>query len=193
MLNLMLTASRHGLGFSMLKSMTVFEDEDLSIIELDDNLADAEKPPVLPAGLYTGEIQDIQKQTSGKGNEYFNIKFVIPTEEIAAELADQFEDGAILFYNRILVPKAGGKDKRTLYNLRMFIETLGLDSNTTSINPNEWMGQRARLKVKHSMWEGEPRAEITGVTSAEAPAAKKETKETKSGKDAAPARGRSRK
>lgn len=185
MFNRMFAASRHGLGFSLLASMVAFEDEDLSIIELDDNLAEAEKPPVLPAGLYTGEIQDIQKQTSGKGNEYFNIKFVIPTEEISAELADQFEEGAILYYNRILVPKPGGKDKRTLYNLRMFIEKLGLDSNTTSINPNDWMGQRLRLKVKNTVYEGEPRAEITGVESAEAPTTRPKAEATKA--DKAPA------
>jgi hypothetical protein len=184
MLNRLLTASRHGLGLT-LAAMACFEDEDLSIIELDGNLADAEKPPVLPAGLYVGEIQDIQKQTSGKGNEYFNIKFVIPTEEISAELADQFEDGAALYYNRILVPKP--KDKRALYNLRKFIEAIGLDSNTTTINPNEWMGCRARLKIKNTTWEGEPRAEIAGVEAAEAPAQKPKAAAKE---DKKPARGR---
>lgn len=187
MLNRMLTASRHGLGLT-LAAMACFEDEDLSIIELDDNLADAEKPPVLPAGLYIGEIQDIQKQTSGKGNEYFNIKFVIPPEEIAAELAEQFEDGAALYYNRILVPKA--KDKRALYNLRKFMEAIGLETNTTTINPNEWMGCRARLKIKNTTWEGEPRAEITGVEAAEAPRAAAKKSEEPAPKT--PAKGRAR-
>src|SRR4051794_19516342 len=95
-------------------------NEPIGIIELDGNLGDAEKPPILPAGNYTGEIQDVQIPTSQKGNRYFAVKFVIPVDEIPADLADQFEDGAAMFWNRVVVPD--GKDKRALYNLRKFVE-----------------------------------------------------------------------
>lgn len=172
MFNKMFSNSRHGLGFGILKSMVAFEDEGLGIIELESNLSDVEKPLPLPAGLYTGEIQDVQIQTSQKGNQYFAIKFVIPQDEISADISDQFEDGAAMFYNRVVVPN--GKDRRALFNLRKFIEAIGLDSNTTQIDPNQWMGARARLKVVTSKWEGEDRAEIKSIESAEkkpAPAA----------------------
>lgn len=180
----MIMLSAHGLGFNMLKSMVAFEDEGLGIIELETNLSDVEKPLPLPAGLYTAEIQDVQIQTSQKGNQYFAIKFVIPTEEISADLAEQFEDGAALYYNRVVVPN--GKDRRALFNLRKFIEAIGLDSNITQVNPNEWMGCRARLKVVTSKWEGEERAEIKAIESAE-------RKPAAAAAPAAAARGRARK
>lgn len=185
MLNRMLMNARHGLAFSLLKSIVTHEDgEELGIIELEQNLSDVEKPPELPAGLYTGEIQDVQIQTSQKGNQYFNIKFMVPPDQIAADVADQFEDGAALYYNRIIVPN--GKDRRALFNLRKFMEAIGLDSNTTQIDPNAWMGCQARLKVVHERYQGETRAQLKSIESAEAP--KPAAKAA-----AAPARGRGRK
>lgn len=144
------------------------EDNGLGIIELEQNLADVEKPLELPAGLYVGEIQDVQINTSQKGNRYFAVKFVVPTDEVPAELADQFEDGAVLYYNRVVIPD--GKDRRQLFNLRKFLEAIGIDSNTTAIDPNEWMGCQARLKVAHNTYQGETRAEIKSIESAEAKA-----------------------
>ncbi len=42
------------------------EREDLDIITLEEQLSNAEKPPELPAGLYEGEIQDVQMAASQK-------------------------------------------------------------------------------------------------------------------------------
>lgn len=140
------------------------DGEPLDILELEANLADIEKPPELPAGLYNAEIQDVQIPTSSKGNRYYAIKFAIAAEEIPADVAEHFEDGAVLFYNRLVVPT--GKDRRALYNLRQFIESIGLDSNTTTIDPNEWMGTTARLKVRQVKYQGEWKAEIQSVEQA---------------------------
>jgi hypothetical protein len=58
-----------------------------------------------------------------------------------------------------------------MFNLRKFIEALGLDSNTTTIDPNEWMGRTARLHVVMGKWQGEERAEVRAVEAAEEKAA----------------------
>lgn len=169
----------------------VHDDEDgetLGLIELDTSLSDVEKPKELPPGNYTGEIQDVQMGTSQKGNSYFNIKFVISPSEIPADMQDDFEDGCALYYNRIIVPKKG--DRRALFNLKNFIEKLGLDTNTTQIDPNEWMGQSARLKVVHGTWQGEKRAEIKSIESAEAPSGKKKAVVEEKAPPARGARGR---
>lgn len=142
------------------------DEEPMGIIELEDNLADVDKPPELPAGAYVGEVQDVQMQTSGKGNRYFAIKFVIPPDQLPADIAEHFEDGAVLYWNRNIVPN--GRDRRALFNLRKLVEALGLDSKTTTIDPNEWMGRRARLRVVMGKWQGEDRAEIRSVDPAEA-------------------------
>jgi hypothetical protein len=141
------------------------DGEPLGMIELEDNLADAEKPPELPAGVYNGEVQDVQRQRSQKGNDYFAVKFVIPPDELPADLQEDFPDGAALYWNRQIVPKKG--DRRALFNLRKFVEALGLDANTTNIDPNDWMGCTARVRIRHRTWEGENRAEISAIEAAE--------------------------
>src|SRR5262245_20679202 len=146
----------------------VDETEELSVIDLERNLSDVEKPPELPPGKYVGEVQGVELRNSQAGNQYFAIKFVIPTEEIPADVAEHYEDGAIMFWNRNIVPN--GKDRRALYNLRKLIESLGLKSNTTSVDPNEWMGCKARLTVVHEKYQGENRAQIKMLEPAEAKA-----------------------
>lgn len=147
----------------------VVEDDDdddvLSVLELDGNLADVEKPPEVPAGTYEGEVQGIEVQTSAKGNKYFAIKFIIPQDELPADVRDGFEDGAVLYWNRQIVPTQ--KDARAKFNLRKLVEAFGLDSNTSQIDPNDWMGCRARLRIVMGKWQGEERAEIKAIESAE--------------------------
>lgn len=148
------------------------DSEPVGIIELEENLGDAEKPPEIPGGLYTAEVQDVQTPTSGKGNQYFAVTFVIASDDLPADVREDYPDGAKLFWNRVIVPK--GRDRRALFNLRKFVEALGLDANTTSIDPNEWMGRKARIRVTLGKYLGEDRAEIKSVEAGEdeAPAPK---------------------
>lgn len=139
------------------------DSEPLGIIELDSNLGDVEKPPILPTGRYSGEIVDVQREISGKGNSYFQIGIKIPPSEIPAHLQEDFEEGATMYWNRQLVPD--GKDRRTLYNLRKMVEAFGLSSAVTAIDPNEWMGCQVGVVIKHSAYQGEQRAEIGALYS----------------------------
>lgn len=141
-------------------------DEPMGIIELDENLSDVEKPKEIPPGKYLGEVQDVQEMTSAKGNNYFAIQFRVAPDELPADVAEQYEDGAVLFWNRIIKPR-GRSDRRALFNLRKFIEALGLDPNTTTIDPNDWMGRQARLIVRTGKYLGEERAEISAVEAGE--------------------------
>lgn len=134
------------------------DSEPLGLIELDQNLGDVEKPPLLPAGKYKGEVTEVQQEISGKGNSYYAIAVKIPPSEIPAHLQEDFEEGATLYWNRQLVPTA--KDRRALYNLRKMVEAFGLSSNVTAIDPNEWMGCEVGVVVKHSRYQGEDRAEL---------------------------------
>lgn len=144
------------------------EDGELDILELEDNLSDVEKPAELPPGMYTAEVQDVQTAISqGKGNKYYAIRLHVPADEISADVKDDFPDGATLSWNRQIVPKKG--DRRSLYSLRKLIEAMGLNPNTTTIDPNEWMGCHVRIKVRHKPYEGEMRAEISAIEAAEAP------------------------
>lgn len=140
-------------------------NEPLGIIELDDNLADVEKPAEIPAGVYTAEVQGVETPTSQKGNKYFAIKLVVPPDELPADIRDDFEDGAVLYWNRNVVPN--GRDRRALFNLRKLVEAMGLDSAVNQIDPNEWMGRKVRIRVVMGKWQGEDRAEIRAIEAAE--------------------------
>src|SRR4029077_18585734 len=141
-------------------------DEPMGLIELDENLADVEKPKEIPPGKYVGEVQDVQEKASAAGNTYFAVQFRVAPDELPADVAEQYEDGAVLFWNRIIKPR-GRSDRRALFNLRRFIEALGLDPNTTTIDPNDWMGRQARLMVRMGKYQGEERAEIASVEAGE--------------------------
>ena len=140
--------------------------EELGIIQLDQNLSDVERPPEVPVGKYIGEIQSVEVKTSGQGNEYFAIRILVPSDNIPAEVAEHYEDGALFFYNRLLVPK--GNDRRSLWNLRQFVEKIGLNSNTNEIDPNEWMNQNVGLVIgMEKNLEGELRSGVKSLFAAE--------------------------
>lgn len=161
--------------------------EELGIISLDQNLSDVERPPEIPVGRYVGEIQSIEVKTSGQGNDYFAMRILIPSENIPAEVAEHYEDGAIFFYNRLLVPK--GNDRRSLWNLRQFIEKLGLDSNTNEIDPNEWMNQNIGLVIaSEKNLEGELRSTVRSLFAAEDAPAREEAVEEEAEEKPAPRR-----
>lgn len=147
----------------------------VGIIQLGGNLADAEKPPEIRPGVYPAELHDVQIKTSGNsGNQYFACMFVIPQDRLAPDLQDFYPDGARMFWNRVIVPGQG--DSRALWNLRKFVEALGLDSNTNQVDPNEWMGCKVRLRVRSGEYQGEKRAEIQAVEAGEPEAPKQTTR-----------------
>jgi len=146
-------------------------DEEIDIIEIDEELGEAEAPPELSDGKYVGEINDVQIATSGKGNEYYAIKVVVPPENIPASIAEHYEDGAMFYYNRLLVYRGKGANRRNLVNIRKFYEAMGLDTAIKTIDPNEWMGREIGCVIRMGKdLDGNPRAEIRGFYPAEAKA-----------------------
>lgn len=140
--------------------------KNLSIIDLGKSLDQYEKPVVLNAGKYKGQITDVNVNKSAKGNNYYAIQFIIPPEEYQGEqsddLADSYPDGVTLTYNRVLVPR-GPNDGNAIYRIRRLYQAMGLKMKTSEIDPNEWMGQEVLVRTGVDEWEGEPRAQIVGI------------------------------
>lgn len=145
------------------------DGEPLGIVQFEDNLDDVEKPKEVPPGRYIGEVQDVQIKTSGAGNRYYAIKIVVPSDELPANVREEYEDGWTTYWNRQVVPK--GKDRRALWNLKLLLAAMGLDTNVTSVDPNGWMGASIGLRVIHETYKGNTRAQIRSVEPAEPPAA----------------------
>jgi hypothetical protein len=143
--------------------------EELSIITLDEDLSDVEKPPELPVGKYEGEVQEVGVQTSQKGNQFYAIKIIIPQENIPASVQEHFPDGAVLYWNRQLVVTPTS-DRRTKFNLRKMMEAFGLDTSVREIDPTQWMGCSVGVVIKSGKYQGETRSEIGSLYPLEAAA-----------------------
>src|SRR5438270_32581 len=98
-------------------------DDELGVLEFEENLADVDKPKDIPPGKYVGEIQSVQEAQSGKGNTYYAIQFRVPPDQLPQDVRESYEDGSLLFWNRILKPRSKS-DRRALWNLRKFVEAL---------------------------------------------------------------------
>lgn len=129
--------------------------DELDVLELDQNLDDYPEPELLPPGWYKGEIQGVEIKENQKGTgKYFAIRFMISPDEFPANYdPENYADGKAVYYNLIRVPHGG--DRRAIANLRKFLQQIGLSTKTNTIDPNEWIGREAKLKIEHREYQGQ--------------------------------------
>lgn len=138
-------------------------DELPSMIDLGVDLANAEAPALLPIGDYTAEIRAAQPKMSSSGNPYCSVQFYIGPDEYPADYdVAESPDGTILTYNRVPWPTSGD-DKRGVYRLRKFMESIGAPFQGSKVDLDAWVGLKAIVKVKHETYEGETRAIASSV------------------------------
>jgi len=145
------------------------EQEGVDIIEIEGSLDDVEKPEDIRPGRYLAEITGVEIRQGPKAR-YYATTFVIPPEEYPSDQREQLEesnpDGVTMYWNRIMVPRSSG-DQRSLFRVKQWMATLGLDTATNRIDPNDWMGQSAILVVQTGQYQGEKRPEIKRVEKAD--------------------------
>lgn len=145
------------------------DEQGIDVIELDTSLEDVEKPEDIKPGRYLAEVVGVEKRQGPKA-KYYSVTFVIPVEEYPTDQKDTLEDsnpdGITMYYNRIMVPRSS-QDRRTLHRIKQWMDALGLDTATNTIDPNDWMGQSAILVVGDSVYQGEHRPEIKRVEKAD--------------------------
>lgn len=134
---------------------------DLSIIEYDVDLGDAEAPVPLPVGDYPAEIRAAERKTSAAGNEYVNVTFHIAPEAYPADYTEGNEDGTILSYGRL----NPGPEQRARWQMKKFCEAIGAKVGK-SLDLNDWIGLSAIVTVAHDTYEGETRPQIKKVNPA---------------------------
>lgn len=136
-------------------------NQELDVLELDQNLDDYPEPELLPPGYYQAEIQGVEIKNNQAGTgQYFAIRFVIPPERFPSSYdPENYADGKVMYYNLIRVPRGG--DRRAIANLRKFLQQIGLSTKTNRIDPNEWIGRAAKLKVEHREYQGQTNENIS--------------------------------
>jgi hypothetical protein len=129
-----------------------------SIIEYDEDLANAEAPVPLPIGDYPATIRSAEVKKSAAGNDYINVTFYIDPEAYPADFTEGDEDGQILSFGRI----SPANTQRARWGMRKFQEAIGAKLSK-QVDLNDWIGLSAIVAVGHDTYEGETRAQIKQV------------------------------
>ena len=135
--------------------------EGLSLIEFSEDLAEAEAPSPLPAGIYPASIVNAEQRISQtSGNRYLSVQFRIEADSYPPDFTDGDPDGMMLTYNRVLLED----NKAARYRLRKFLEAIG-GPLSRSLDPSDLAGLTANVDVGEETYEGEKRNAIKRVMS----------------------------
>jgi len=141
-----------------------FIDDELgSIIEFEDNIADAEAPLPLPVGNYRATIKGAEQKVSSTGRRYAAVMFYIPTEAYPADYPlEEAPDGITIAFRRVSLEN----NKASRFSLRRFIENIGAPPVARQLDLAQWIGLEANVTVKHETYEGVTRPVIDRVSAA---------------------------
>lgn len=141
-------------------NVSLVDDEDQdSIIEYSDNIADAEAPEPLPEREYVATISKATIETSAtKGTKYFAPVFHINEEDYPADFDVNNAPGGKDIRHII----GAADDAPSRHRLRKFCEAIGAPMSKR-IRPAEWVGLQAKITIKHDTYEGVKREKISKV------------------------------
>lgn len=127
--------------------------EKNGILELDMNLEDYEDFEPLPDASYPGTITLAEMRTSDKGNDYYYVTFQVHPDDYPADYSvDNAPEGINLVYARVQKPDP--RNRRSITGVKNFLRAIGADLKSSTINPGEWEGKKAKLKLGHQNWNG---------------------------------------
>ena len=133
-----------------------------SIFDFSEDISQQEAPPPLPVGNYLATVTAAEAKVSkNSGNTYADISFSIAPDQFAPDFAAVQQD-AVVLHHRTLVIK---DDARSRWAIRRFCEALRVPVNR-QLDLNSFIGKPAMLKIKHSEYQGQKRADIEAVEAA---------------------------
>lgn len=133
-------------------------EELQSVVEFDTDIAVAEQPQPLPAGIYDGTISGAQVKMSKSGNRYAAVTITIPAEQYPADYTDGNANGTSLAYNRLVLENT----PQAKWQLKTFCQKIGA-SMSNRIDVAEWLGLSVKVEVTNELYEGVMRANIARV------------------------------
>lgn len=140
-----------------------------SIIEYDEDLANAEAPVPIPASDYAAVIRGaVKKRAKAKegeaeGKEYVDVTFFIDPDQYPADYTEGDPDGFLCNYGMGRLRTDGSQKSR--WGMKKFCESIGVELGRT-LDLNEWLGKAAVVTIKHEEYEGALQARVTKVSAA---------------------------
>lgn len=136
------------------KEMKMSEKNSSGILELDMNLEDYEDFEPLPDAAYPGTITGAEMRTSDKNNDYYYVTFQVHPDDYPADYSiDNAPEGINLVYARVQKPDA--RNRRSITGVKNFLRAIGIPLKTSTINPGDWEGRKAKLILGHQDWNGQ--------------------------------------
>lgn len=138
--------------------------DEVSMFEFSQDLADAKKPPLLPIGEYNATvIKAVPGFKEETGNRWLNISYRISPDNYPADYDASFDpEGKVVFY----MTKPLKDDARGRYNASELLKAHGLPGGR-GLNPNDLIGQSARVRIVHDNYGGEAKEKVASVQVAE--------------------------
>lgn len=135
-------------------------EEQVSIIEFSEDIANQNPPVPLPARSYPATIRTVEAKVSQKGNRYASVGFFVAPEAYPADYpSEEAPDGTMLYFQRV-----GLEDTApSRYRLRKFCESIGAPMSKR-VDLNDWINLTATINVKLDTYQGETRAQIESVS-----------------------------
>lgn len=136
-----------------------------TILEYSIDIAEQERPPVVPIGDYRAVITGVQKKY-GKdtGRPYLNIKWSISPDDLPADFIEEIGvQEPITVYHMLF----GCEDNpRSRFSMHQFCESIGAPMSNR-INVQDFMNQEGRITVEHGQdLEGNPNPRVRRVSRA---------------------------
>lgn len=145
------------------KKESNMSDEVKSLIEYEDDLENAEAPPLLPKGDYPAEIRAAERKSSKskEGSEYVQVQFYISPDDYPADADDLDPDGVVLSYMRL----NPANTVKARFGMKKFVSAIGGTLGKT-LDLNDWIGKTAIITVDHEPYDGQNQMVIRKVTGA---------------------------
>lgn len=136
-------------------------DAPPTVMEFEEDVADAERPPILPKGKYPAQITAATpKRSKSSDNSYVDVTFLISADSYPVDFEGN-EEGESLHYRRVTW---GRTDAKARYNMKKWLAVIEGPTGK-AVDCNDWIGCEAVVVVDHerSEQDGEMYPVITRV------------------------------
>lgn len=138
------------------------DDVPDTILEYSTNIAEQERPPILPIGEYRAQVTGVQKKyVSSTGKPFLLIKFSVGADDLPATLIEELgtQDPIDVFYMLF-----GCEDiPASKFEMHKFCAAVGAPMSNR-IDVRDFMDQVARIQVDHRTGpDGEPSPKVRRV------------------------------
>jgi hypothetical protein len=127
----------------------------MSIIELSCNIDEMEEFEPLPDGLYPAQVVDLEvRYTEKMPQGYIYMQLKVAVADFPADYdPGNAPEGLTLVYARTSLPDPA--NRRTVRPFKKVLEAFDLPANTSSIDPNEWIGKDVQVLLRRQEYQGE--------------------------------------